>query len=281
MELLRSRYAAVFEELNPQFAELIRNFEGTSSELATLIDQLAGVYATIDALTSSDVLGDAATLYANSIGGIARAVENNISNLDAAIAAYDGTASSVAALTNATIEYYNAAAAAIAQTMAIGKAIDEMFGNTRRNIEMSGLDTQGQYNYLQAEADRLFEQLLGSSDPTDIQRLAERINNDISSAFGLLSPEEQAQMSQQFLDRIDSVNQAVQDRLKEITEGMAEQTRTDLARIRELFEGVAAENAGAAAKMSVAGDVMLEAARTPQTLYIVNGNSTEVGGGGA
>lgn len=186
------------------------------------------------------------------------------------------TTQSLAQLTEATGAYRLSAAQLIVGLEQARRAIDEMFGQTRRNILMAGLDEQGRYNFLQDEAARLFELISGASSADEITRLAQQINENINAAFNLLSPEQQAELREEFLTRLENVNSVTQERLRALQEEAAAEANRQLAEVRRIMEEMALAQQAAANTQQDAADTQLAAANTPRTLNI----NVDLTGGG-
>lgn len=193
------------------------------------------------------------------------------------------TTESLAALAQATGSYRASAEALIVGLEQARLQIDAMFGATRRNIEMAGLDNQGRYDFLQDEAARLFEMLASASTGEEIARLAEAINRNINDAFNMLSPEDQAAMRDEFLTRLDNVNAQAQERLRQLQEEAAAEANRQLAEVRAIMEQMALAQQAAANTQQQAADTQLAAANTPRTLNLtvdITSGSTIVTSGG-
>lgn len=193
------------------------------------------------------------------------------------------TTESLAALAQATGAYRASAEALIVGLEGVRMQIDAMFGETRRNILMAGMGEQERYNFLQTEAARLFELLGSASTAEEIARLAEAINRNINDAFGMLSPEDQATMRDEFLTRLDNVNAQAQERLRQLQEEAAAEANRQLAEVRAIMEEMALAQQAAANTQQQAADTQLAAANTPRTFNLnvdITGGSAVVTSGG-
>lgn len=178
------------------------------------------------------------------------------------------TTESLATLAQATGSYRAAAESLILGFEQVRVAIDEMFGDTRRNIVMAGLDDQGRYDFIQEELASLFDRLLQSSSASEIERLARQINEGINSAFSMLSPEQQAALRDEFLTRLDNVNAAAQERLRQLQQDAADEANRQLAEVRRIMEEMALAQQAAANIQQDAANTQLAAANTPRTFNI-------------
>lgn len=200
------------------------------------------------------------------------------------------TTQSLATLTQATGAYRQSAIQLILSLEEARKTIASMFDQTRRNVLTAGLDNQSLYNFLQDDAATLFDRIMGSSSVEEILRWSNQINQNINQAFGLLSPEQQDAMRQMFLDRINTVDNAVQERLRTLQNNAREEADRQLAEIRRIMTELAEKQNQAAATQQQAAttqqqaaDSQLNAANTPRTFNInvdlQNGNTVVTDGG--
>lgn len=260
-EYLKVKYGAVFDEVNAKLGDMVRGFSGTSEELLKFIGGLAQTQELIASFNEADPLADAAELYENSQKRFASASKQNAKTIEDLIAAYDDSADSTNALAQATANYYVAQVQLMAQIDTIIQSISDMFNETADRIRLAGLDEQGQYDFYQQRADDNFSALLGSSDPEQIQRLAEKINADINAAFGLLDADDQRAQSGDFLERLKNLNEAVNTKLKEVQSQLATDTKDVMTQVGKLLSGAAATNQAAADTQLQAANTQLAAAQ--------------------
>lgn len=192
------------------------------------------------------------------------------------------TTASLQTLTAATAQYKDMAAQLILGLEQAKRSIDEMFGNTSRNIRLAGLDDQGKYNFYQSEAERLFAQIGTSTSAEEVERLSARINENINAAFALLSPEQQRSMGDEYLKRIDNTNKVIQDRLTKLQTEAAATTKKQLDDIKAVIDKLALDQKTAADTQKQAADTQLVAANTPQRVDVnlnLSGGAPVVNGG--
>lgn len=126
---------------------------------------------------------------------------------------FDGSAESTARLAALTQERYQTEIQLlqfIAQAMADTQA---MFANSIRDIRYGVLDDAGRYAFLDNEIGTMFTELETAEDPARVRELAESLNRDIMAAFNLLSPEDQRALQNDFIMRLQRVDDLVQARL--------------------------------------------------------------------
>jgi hypothetical protein len=284
-EAIKSRLSVVAGGLFPELEAFVNNFKGTLQELfqytAALIDFKSMLK---DIGASGGVLQVATDLFEESQHKFATAMRQNEEGMRGVLDAFDGTSASAQRLTAATSQYYLAQIQLIAQIEEIRTGISEMFAATARNIQLAGLDQQGKYDFFQTEAQQLFESLIASSDPEQIRRYAERINADINAAFGLLSPEDQASASGDFLERLRRLNDDVDSRLHDVETDLADRTHSLLDDVRQAMDAAAAAQQAAAGAQQDASTVQLtaaqlqyDAASLPHRIEVTGNTAREVG----
>ncbi len=188
------------------------------------------------------------------------------------------TTESITALANATNTFRTAAANLVLEFENAKHSIDNMFANTVRSIQMAGLDDNGKYKYLQSEADSLFGKAQNSSSITEIQALATQINSDINTSFGMLTPQQQHDMQNEYLSRITLVNTTLQTRISALEKTATDENATTLKTIEGLMQDLVEKSTSAADKQVDAANKQVDAANTVNrlTITIVDGTVTGV-----
>ena len=115
---------------------------------------------------------------------------NRFQRIDTGVERSSQTADALGQLVTGMAGVRSAAVQMMLQFAQVRATMDSMFSDAIRNIELSVLNPQQQYDYLQQEADMLAAQARASTDPLQIQSLLQRILGDVSQAQGLLSPEQ-------------------------------------------------------------------------------------------
>jgi hypothetical protein len=211
------------------------------------------------------------------------AYQGQLAALRTLVTAYDGSQASTEALAAGTQLYYQALIQLLVQIRQVRTAIGDMFDQTARGMTMQTLDPQGQYAYLQAEANRYRDQITTATDPAEIQRLSNLINQDMTQAFGLLSPEQQRAQLQDYLDSINKIKDLVDARLKAIeAAAVADADKNNpnsvFAQATTAINAAATKYLAAADKMTAAVDKFAAAANTQKSSRVVIDLNTPWGG---
>lgn len=289
-DILTQVVAAAFDELEPAFASLLRGFDGTADEVAAFANSLLGLYditaklptqirdgligalddtaavvANVTALANayavvqdamnSDPVADAQELIRRSTQGTFDAFLEQSDALLDLIDNFDGSTQAANQLAAATQAYYTAQVALLAQLERLKQSVGDLFANTARNIRFTTLDTPGRIDFLASESDALLARLTQSTNPEEIQRLVERLTQNIDTSFGMLDPDEQRRRAQEFLDYLDQANQIAQQRIQQL-ETEAQQRAADAeTRQRNMLDDFIG-------KLDKSGDKSMEAALT-------------------
>ncbi len=229
---------------------------------------LASAFKELQDVVSRDPLADAMAAIEQASRGAYGAMVDQAAALREMLNSFDGSLEATQQLTSATRGYYQAQVQLFAQIEEIRRATGSMFGDTIRSLQLQVLDNQGKYGFLQADAEQLRQQLFTTSDPDTIRAIAERINADIQQAFGLLEPEQQRALLDQFIAGTREADALVQERLAAVRDDLSTSARDVFAEINTRLEQVAAQLAQAGTTQQQAADTQLVAARTPNTIVV-------------
>lgn len=171
--------------------------------------------------------------------------------LAALLVEYDGSTTATDDLAIATNAYRDAQVQALSQVYALRDALlgpEGLFSQTQHTLDWALMSKSEQTRWLIDEAVRQVEILKTTTDPAQIEKLAQTINRDLTQAFSLMSPEEQ---------------QAQHDYLKGILENAKNVTETQLEASEQLITdaGTSSGNVITLAEQALtdAGQVWLDA----------------------
>ena len=156
-----------------------------------------------------------------------------------------------------------------------------MFTSSAESFRMAGMTDTEKYNYFDAKAKDVYDQLQTATDPSKIRDLATQLNAYLNSAFALLSPEDKTAKGGAFAARADEADKISQARLAE-AQAKAEAEAKALSgniqtAIATAMDKVAAAMQAAATEMKTAADKMVVVANTPvttTTTVVVTGRVT-------
>lgn len=248
---------------------LIAALDG-GKEISEQVIAFAQAYSVLQEVMNRDPLEDAFDAIAAATDSAYVRLGKTADAFRELIEAYDGSAEASKEISAATAEYYQQLVNVIAGIRSLGRSIDEMFAGTIEDFTLQTLDDQGRKEYYQRQIELLYGQLGAATDPTDIERITRQINEYMRAAFGLLTPDEQVNLLQQYSDYAAQINQLAQERLA-VAEAQA-QRQADLlfTQLRQVmteaandFKAAAADQKIAATDQRAAARDMITAARTP------------------
>lgn len=258
LEAKRSVLAALqASELPAQIAAVFNSVaaSGASSEaIDNLFAYGAAMKSVIDSIRGS-VVTDAQTAWERSQRTSAQVLRDMGDEVIRLAENMDGSVDSMTALGQATAEYRSAVTQTLVAIRQISVQIEEMFGATRDSLETFGLDPAAMYDRFRRDADAAASLLANETDPAQIAKLSERINNDINNAFGALDEVGKASQQKPLLDYLDSIAALAQERL------LAAGGLTAAGTVDPFAAANAALN-GAASKFQQATDTNVSAADT-------------------
>lgn len=293
-DLLKDVFGTAFGDVNETIANIISGWTGSAEDLQNYIDTYIQLRAAIDAAhkavatITTDTQNDVTRILDEQSNNVLSAYRAQQRGLDGLLGMSDDTADALGLLVTGMTSFRSAAVQMLVQIAQIKAQMSAMFGDTIRSLELSVLDSQGQYEYLQAEAQRLYAQALASSDPLEIQRLMQQVNADVNQAMGLLDPTQRAALVPEQIERLRQINADMQQHMSDLSNVVTVDLTAAITALSEKLDKVAEaqlkaaeKNGDAADKQVDAGNAQLAAANTPQRLLIdiVNGTATvEVGG---
>lgn len=254
--VLQEQVATVFTASgNTNLGEFVRLMKGSAEEIVSMINSLTDLMGVLDTSTfnANDIIRHASRT------SVERIQDQSTALIDMAEDTVM-TTESINALTQSTATFREAAAQMILAIENIKNSINDMHATTKERFMLAAMDPQQQYNYYQTETARLREQLMVAQSPEEVQRITTEINRMQNAAFGLLSPTQQAAMSQDFITRLEDVNRIAMERLTAFQTDIQTRTNDTLTRIKTIMEETAGKFNEAAATNKSAGDIQLQAA---------------------
>ena len=193
--------------------------------------------------------------------------------LKALLREYDGSVEGTEALNAATVSYVQAQVNAIYEIQGLKKTLGELFADSHTLIADFFLTNEQKAANLQKDAAEYQKLLANTLDPKLINDYAKLINQDLTEAFRLLSPEQQKAQQGSFLAQLDAADQLVKDRLDASTESITQSGKDQISImsvVRDSLDAAAKSMIAAAEAMNhaadknvTASDTALQAARTP------------------
>lgn len=202
--------------------------------------------------------------------------QNN--ELDTFMQSMDFSAESMAKLGGMAKERYATELMLVQQIADATRMIGDLTANNIETIRMSQMSDEQKYEYMRAKVDRDFAMLDTLTDPTQIAQLVSGMNTDIMSAFGLLSPEEQARLQDDYIARLEQLDEKANEQLAEAAEAIkaerAELSETLTTAIKDGMKDAVEKSLEAANTSLQAALIQKQAADTAARTF----NDTELSG---
>jgi hypothetical protein len=244
-------------ELPSTIAKIIRSLdvETASAEAIGSALALSATFQQILADGSADVQALAADMVARSSSSVA-ALRAQGDALVALANRFDGTTQAAQELAAAQSAYRQSLVELLASIQVMQR-------------EIAGMSREESYRFFQEAADQRYSALLAASDPAEVQRLAQEINSYFNRAFDLLSPEEQVANRERFLQNLDRLDTAVNDKLDNLAATIAEESSKPFQIVATSLEAAADRMLAAATSINEAATNIVRASQTPPAPQIV------------
>lgn len=271
---LQQRYSTAFDSINKTVADTIRTFNGTADELLKFIQDFIVMNETVKAAqaaaknAAADTADTVAALMEEQSNNVLYAYRAQMKTSKDLLAIAPGGADALGAVVTGMQSLRSAAIQLAVQITQVKAAIDSMFADTIRSMKMSTMTNEEQYKFLQDESAQLYMKALTSTDPMEVQRLAEKINADVMAAWNLLTPEQQSAVKDEQIKQLEEVNRVLNARVTEIGNTQQADYIKRMDELSKKLDEVVSAQLDAAAKQNDAADKQLDAATSPKTVDI-------------
>jgi len=231
-----------------QLGDALANLDAINEQLGGSLEEVIGIY--IDGVEGLDTASIS--------------LEQSLASANAAlhdtIAAFDGSVESENALIVAIQNRYNLELQMIQLIENAAANINDILTNTIDNIKFQQLTTEEQYNFLKTQAEGLAASIPFITNPIELENVIRDIDALVNQAFGLLTPEQQADVAPGFIEFLEGVNDVAQAQLEVIRDDIARERDENNARLQLIFDGFADKVGTAATNMVLASEAMNDAA---------------------
>lgn len=245
---LRERELSALDPVNRSLRGYLYAIDDQRTALQGATDDINQFYTSMSG--SFDQLSDSWGGVAGQFAEMGLAVPQSIAAFKALVSSLDLTTDSGLKQAKALMSVSGAFAQAQGTLDNVLGGVQSSYQSSVRNIQMSVLDEQGKYSYLDNEASRYRAALSNADDPDAIASLAENLRSTIDQAYALLSDEQRKATSQEFIARYAEAQTLVQARLAESRAEMLQDQVSMADQIRKaVADGYAAavQTLGAAA----------------------------------
>lgn len=250
-EILRDRIVIITKEINEALSTFVEGFAGPTEEIIALVGAYMAAYAGGDFEEAVQAIKDAPSTMMEAYQAQLAALQD---------LPFTTSAEDMLALTSGMEAFQTATIQMILAIDQAAAAMHNMFMSTADNIRMSIMSEEERYTFLQDRASSLFDQLLTETDPARIQTLAEQINADINAAWGMLDEDQRAALAQEYIDRINMVDETVADKMEGLRDIVIEDAENLFIQMRDRFTELFAQGATTADTNADAANTMLDAA---------------------
>jgi hypothetical protein len=251
-------------DVDPIFKAIVNGLGDIKTASTEMMDaamaQITDV-STIKAYINADPLKDAMNQIALSSASATDALHRNNNALMAMISTYDGSAAATKNLAAATQGQYQLELQMIQQIQSALSATHSMYTDSIESIKMSVMDNPAKYDYLRSQADTLYKQLAKATDPAQIQNLANKINADVNSAYGLLDANQKKGAAGDFVAYLTKVDDLTTKRLNASQDAITKEHNDLAAKLTAKMDEAAAQLNAAAAALKSAADKPMPPAR--------------------
>lgn len=274
VEAKRVMLAAIqASDVNEAYKSIIRNVDlmtASAEQLDQAMQDVNNVYAIMH-FGSADPFADYAASMESAGQSFMAQLDKQSSAVLKAAAAYDGSSASIKTLMDLTNQRYSMELQLAAQLADAVKSTSSMFGDSKRNIQLSVLGDQGKYDFYNKEVQKYSDVLATLTDPQLISEYAGKLNGSIMSAWGVLDAGQQGASSQRFLDLLDNADKLAQERFEAVKTTVA---ADNTAMQKAISDAIAVAMTAAAQQIAAAASIPTPVAVTVDVTGL--GQSNEV-----
>ena len=271
-DIVKDRLRVVVDEIAPELITFFDTFSGGVEELSTVISG----YLSLRNVGDFDAGNIVEEINKENEARLSQMemYQKGISALNELVSAWDGSADSTSALTQSLSGFQEATIQMILAIDAAAASMHKMFMDTADDIRQSMMTEEERYQFLQERSAGMFDALLLETDPAKIQEMAEQINADINAAWGMLSDEQKELLGQSFLEKLESVDQTVADKMAGLRGVVVEDSDSMMATIAARLDEIFKTGDAVAARQLEAADTQLAAANTPIQVVVTVQNDS-------
>lgn len=263
--------------------------------IPTLVKQIISGVDLIDASAEQIAgtlthLGDVGTLMdytnANPVTDVMKAIETQAGGLwgaynkaetaqNALIASYDGSAAATATLAASTTARYQQELALIGQIQNAMAATHDKYASSIDAVRMSVMSEDEKYKYLRSQTDTIYDQLSKATDPAQIEKLSNKLNDTTMQAWNVLTPEQRQEHASEFEQYLLQGDQKTQERLQAAQDKIVENHNAMATAIKTAMDKAAADMAAAMVAAINTPPPVIRGSTTVRIEYGDDGNYTE------
>lgn len=160
----------------------------------------------------------------------------------------------------------------------LGEGIHTALASSRQAIELGGLTKAETYDYYDRQAQKANDLLGIAATAEDVGKYVGQLNEAIMAGWNSLDGDQQRAQREEFLARLDAVEERAASRNEAIRDTWAESQKAAGQAVAAAIDPAAQTMSSAAQAMLAAASAMQVAAATPQVVQLAGAGGTEVGG---
>jgi len=199
------------EGLSDRVMAVLNMFKSDIDNFALAFEAVAG----IENLFNLDLVEAAAKATADSQISLSDAYANSLEQYREVILAYDGSLASLQELTTATAIFTEIQIGLITVYQQLGAEISSMFQSSAQAVREALMSEEELYNFRQARIDELIEAASTTTDPEELNRLAQEIDRLGLASFNSLDDEQMQALGPEFIEFFDNMDDFFGGRIDE------------------------------------------------------------------
>lgn len=274
MQLALLSVADGIPELVKQIIAGVDLIDASAEQIAGTLTHLGDVGTLMD-YTNANPVTDVMTAIEEQAGGLWGAYNRAESAQNALIASYDGSAAATATLAASTTARYQQELALIGQIQNAMAATHEKYSSSIDTVRMSVMTEEEKYKYLRSQTDTIYDQLSKATDPAEIERLSNKLNDTTMQAWNTLTPEQRQEHASEFEQYLLQGDQKTQERLQAAQDQIVANHNAMATAIKTAMDKAAADMAAAMVAAINTPPPVIRGSTTVRIEYGDDGNYTQ------
>lgn len=147
--------------------------------------------------------------------GLVDIYNDSLMAVRAVVDEYDGSISSLEALTQATAIFTQLQLDLIQVYQTVGAELSNLFGDSAQTIRESLLSEEELYNLRRSQIDDLVEQASNTTDPEELSRIGQELNRLGLDTFNMLDEDQREALGPEFIEFFEGIDELFGDQIAE------------------------------------------------------------------
>lgn len=206
------------EGLSERLQKTLKTFAGNAEEFLTAFQLLA----TLDLTLAIDPVAQVQDAIAQENKSMTTSYQEVLAAYRELVENYDGSLESLNELTQATVVLKEVQMALAAALITAGEEISATFQGSAQSIREQLMSEEELYALRRSQIDDLVEQAMNTTDPAELQRLAEQINTLGLDAWNLLDEDQKAALGEEFVQFFEGLDELFGGQIAEGLQGLSD-----------------------------------------------------------